>query len=193
MTKSLTAMLFAVLMIVSTTAYTVETDIGKTNVVVVTGTAQVRVTPDQATFYAYLQATGKSAQQATDNAETIVDQAIKSLQGIVSKDDIGTSSINVYPIYDYSTGSPVISGYTVYQSLTILIRGVTNNNNKISRTIDALANAGVSSISGINYSSSDPNLGKAEARRQAYNEASDAASQYASLSRRRLGRILKID
>ncbi len=80
---------------------------------------------------------------------------IKNLQGIATKDDIGTTYITVYPKYDFSSGSPVIVGFTVYQSITITIRGVSNTNNKISKAIDAIATAGVSSISGITYDTAD--------------------------------------
>ncbi len=82
-----------------------------------------------------------------------MDKIISNLQGLVNKNDIGTSFFSIYPKYDFSSGSPVIVGYTVYQSLTITIRGITNNNNKISRVIDAITKGGAPlTISGITYS-----------------------------------------
>ncbi len=111
----------------------------------------------------------------------------------VGANDISTSSISVYPKYDYSNGTSTIVGYTVYVSLTITIRGINNNSSKIARVIDGLASAGVTSIYGLSYDTTDPNAGKAVARRNAWNDAATKARQYAQLSGRKLGKVLIIE
>jgi len=98
----------------------------------------------------------------------------------------------VYPQYNYTNGSSVIIGYTVYVSLTITIRGIDTNSQKIARIIDGLASAGATSISGITYDTVDPNAGKAVARTNAWNDALSKAKQYAQLSGRKLGKVLVI-
>lgn len=111
----------------------------------------------------------------------------------VAQNDISTSSISVYPRYDYSNNTQTIIGYTVYVSLTITIRGIGSNNDKIARVIDGLASAGVTSIYGLTYDTSDPNAGKVDARRNAWNDAQAKARQYAQLAGRRLGKVLIIE
>ncbi len=111
----------------------------------------------------------------------------------VSKDEITTSYISIYPKYDYSTGTGVIVGYTVYVSLTITIKGIYNDNSKVAAVIDGIASAGVSSISGITYDSSDPSYGKDNARKAAFADATNKAKQYAKLAGRKLGKIVIID
>jgi uncharacterized protein YggE len=54
--NTITLALLATLMIASINAYQVETDISKTNVIVTTGNAEIRVKPDIATIFVYLTA-----------------------------------------------------------------------------------------------------------------------------------------
>ncbi len=111
----------------------------------------------------------------------------------VSKNDVTTSSIGVYPRYNYTSTGSVIIGYTVYVYLSITIRGIDTNPNKIGTIIDAIASTGVSSIYGITYDTTNPYAGKAQARKNAWNDAVSKAKQYAALSSRKLGKVLVID
>ena len=111
----------------------------------------------------------------------------------ITQDDISTSYLNVYPKYDYSSGTGVIVGYTVYINLTINIRGIDSNRTKIASVIEGIATSGVSSISGITYDSSNPDAGKTAARKAAFSDASNKAKQYAQLACQKLGKIVIID
>ena len=111
----------------------------------------------------------------------------------MGQNDITTSSISVYPKYDYTNGTSTIVGYTVYISLTITIRGIANNSDKIARVIDGLASAGVTSIYGLSYDTSDRTARTVDARRNAWNDALAKARQYAQLAGRRLGKVLVIE
>ena len=111
----------------------------------------------------------------------------------VGKNDITASSISVYPRYDYSSGTGVIVGSTVYLSLTINIRGIDQNSQKIASVIDAVASVGATSVYGITYDTTDPNAGKSVARKNEWNDAWNKAKQYAQLSGRKLGKVLIID
>ncbi len=77
-------------------------------------------------------------------------------------------------------------------SLTITIRGIANNSDKIARVIDALASAGVTSIFGLTYDITDRPAKTIEARRNAWNDALAKARQYAQLSGRKLGKVVVI-
>lgn len=111
----------------------------------------------------------------------------------VTKSDIQTSYISVYPKYDYSSGVGVINGYTVYISITITIRGIDKNSKRIANVVDDISSAGVNSISGVTYDTVDPNSGKSVARKNAWNDASAKAKQYAQLAGRKLGKVLAIE
>jgi uncharacterized protein YggE len=160
----------------------------------VQGNGETRVRPNVATLYASLSQEGKTASEALDKINTQLNQITSVLQlNGVGQNDISTSSISVYPRYDYTNGTSTVIGYIVYVSLTITIRGIGGNSEKIARVIDGLASAGVSSIYGLSYDTSDPNAGKVDARRNAWNDAVAKARQYAQLAGRKLGKVLIIE
>ncbi len=129
-----------------------------------------------------------------DKINTQLTQIINVLQlNGVGQNDITTSSISVYPKYDYTNGTSTIVGYTVYMSLTITIRGISNNSEKIARVIDGLASAGVTYIYGLSYDTSDRVARTVDARKNAWNDASLKAKQYGQLAGRRLGKVLVIE
>ena len=92
-------------------------------------------------------------------------------QNNVPKSDIQTSYISVYPKYDYSSGTGVVVGYTVYLSLTITVRGIDKNPTKVADVIEGLAMAGVSSVSSVNYDTSQPEMARSLARKAALADA----------------------
>lgn len=77
--------------------------------------------------------------------------------------------------------------------MTVTIRGIDTNSQRIARVIDALASAGVSSIYGLTYDTTDPSAGKSVARKNAWNDAVAKAKQYAQLSGRKLGKVIIIE
>ena len=160
----------------------------------VQGNGETRVRPNIAIIYASLFQDGKTASEALDKINTQIQQITSVLQlNGVGQNDITTSSVGVYPKYDYSNGTSTIVGYTVYISLTITIRGIANNSDKIARVIDGLASAGVTSIYGLSYDTSDRTARTIDARRNAWNDALAKARQYAQLAGRRLGKVLVIE
>ena len=164
------------------------------NSVKVAGVGENSVKPDIAIIYAYLSVDGSSASDALSILDTRIDTLTKSLYGNgVSSDDLKTSSLSVYPRYNYTNGTSVIIGYTVYVSLTVTIRGIDKNSQRLAKTVDALASAGVSSIYGLSYDTSNPSVGKVGARNSAWYDATLKAKQYAQLAGRKLGKVLIIE
>ncbi len=119
------------------------------------GTGQLSVEADIAIIYASIMKDGATVADALNNVETTLN-ALDSVfkQNNISKTDVQTSYISVYPKYDYSTGNSIINGYTMYLSLTITIIGIDKDSNKVAGVIEGIANAGVNSVSGITYDSS---------------------------------------
>lgn len=164
------------------------------NSIRVQGQGEVNIQPNIAILYASLTANGNTASAALNTIDSQLSSIINTLQvNGVSSNDISTSSISVYPQYNYTNGTSVVIGYTVYLSLTVTIRNIDTNSQRVGKVIDALASAGVSSVSGITYDTSDPNAGKSTARKNAWNDALSRAKQYAQLSGRKLGKVLLID
>ena len=163
------------------------------NSVKVAGTGEYRVKPDIALIYAYLSVEGSSASDALNVLDTKLDSLNSALNiNGVSDNDIKTSSLSVYPRYNYTNGTSYIIGYTVYVSLTVTIRNIDKNTQKLAKVVDALASAGVSSIYGLSYDLSNPMAGKSAARSLAWFDAQAKAKQYAQLAGRKLGKVLII-
>ena len=165
-----------------------------TNSIRVQGQGENRIKPNIAMLYASISADGNTASDALNLIDDQLSSITNALQvNGVGQNDISTSSISVYPKYNYSSGTSVIVGYTVYISLTVTIRGINTNSQRIARVIDALASAGVNSIYGLTYDTVDPSAGKSVARKNAWNDAVAKAKQYAQLSGRKLGKVIIID
>ena len=163
------------------------------NSVRVQGQGENRIKPNIAILYASLSADGNTASAALNSIDdqlTSINNAL-TVNG-VSQSDISTSSISVYPKYNYTNGTSVVIGYTVYLSLTVTIRGIDTNTQRIGKVVDALASSGVNSIYGLTYDTVDPSAGKSTARTSAWNDAVAKAKQYAQLSGRKLGKVLII-
>ena len=77
--------------------------------------------------------------------------------------------------------------------MTIDIRGINKDSTKLGAVIDGIVKAGVSSISGITYSNSNPDVGTTLARKLAFKDATNKAKQYAQLAGRKLNKIILID
>lgn len=98
------------------------------NTIVVQGLGENRITPNIASLYAYYTTTGNTSSSALSAMESKISDLIGSLKSSgVSSNDITTSSISVYPNYNYTNGTSVISGYSVYESLTVIIRDIDTN------------------------------------------------------------------
>lgn len=77
--------------------------------------------------------------------------------------------------------------------MTITIRGINKDSTKLGAVIDGIVKAGVTSISGIYYSNSNPDVGTTLARKLAFADATNKAKQYAQLAGRKLNKIILID
>lgn len=145
-------------------------------------------------MYASLSVDSKTTAQGLND----INSKLNSIKNVlksngVNDNDLTTSSISVYPRYNYTNGSNVIIGYTVSISLTVGIRGIDSNSQKIANIIDGLVKSGVTSIYGLTYDTVDPNAGKSAARKNAWNDASGKAREYAQLAGRKLGKVVIIE
>lgn len=169
------------------------------NVIVVSGEGKVSAAPDIATISFTASedaATASAAQSAAAKDNNAALAALKTFS--IASADIQTSSYNVYPKYStpapcvYSASSGVsggvmmpvpvcpptestVIGYTASQSVTVKVRNLDN----VGSIVTALGSAGVSNISGPDFTIDNPEAVQAQARSLAIADARNQAGTLA--------------
>ncbi len=144
------------------------------------GTAAGR--PDIAVVNLGIETEAKSAQEAYELNSKLSSRLIKVLNemGIENK-NIRTTSISLYPEYNYENEKPTIKGYKAYNSFEIKIDDIDYAGKVIDRSIEA----GVNRINGIYFKLSDDRL--KELREAALKRAVEDASIKANTIAETLG------
>ena len=144
------------------------------------GTGEVTATPDLATISFTIRDTQKELKNAQDKVTAKESAVLKFLdtQNIDEK-DIKTESYSSYPKYDYGTpcysgmmvpcrqDAPTIIGYEVSEYISVKIRDIT----KAGEIIKGIGAVGVSEMNGPNFSIENEDALKAEARKEAIEDA----------------------
>jgi uncharacterized protein YggE len=158
----------------------------------VTGVGTSTVTPDAVRFFASVSVIAKSNKEALAGASrsaTAVRGALRD-NGIATK-DIKTSSLTVYPEYNYSQdkGQELV-GYRATQSFTVVIRKADN----AGAVIDAVVSAGGDAvqINGISPFLSNGAAATEKAREAAVADARARANSYAKYLGVSLGRVISL-
>jgi len=171
------------------------------NTITLSGHGEVQAVPDIANVFFTIRKEGKTVREAQDKVAEVEKSALASLkENNVEEKDIKTSNASFNPKYEYrySAGAPcnefgcpprpgknVIVGYEAYESLTVKVRN-TDDVGKIMQDLGAL---GVSELNGPNFAIDDEDELKAEARKQAIDDAREKAKALAKDLGVRLGNI----
>ena len=156
----------------------------------VTGVGTASVTPDAVRFFASvsnLSATNKTALSNASTAASAVRKAL-SANNIATK-DIKTSSLTVYPEYNYTQDKgQILTGYRATQSFTVVIRKAES----AGTVIDAVVAAGNETvqINGVYPFLSNGAAATEQARAAAVADAKARATSYAKLLGESLGRVI---
>jgi len=156
--------------------------------VTVSGTAIIRSAPDEAIVGLGVQTQANTAQGAlSQNAEKMVSvlQAVEA-QG-VTRADIATSSVSLYPTYGQS--GTEITGYQAANQVDVTVR----NMDKVGAVIDAAVGAGANFTNGVTFQVSDQNRGVNDALTAAVENARSKAEALAAAGGARLGQVLSIE
>jgi len=149
------------------------------------GTASGR--PDMAVLQLAVQATGRTAAEALNNANA---SATKLLAAIKAKgigdDDIVTSGVSVYPGSNDGTKRTTPT-FTASNSVQVKIHGVDKVGPVIDASVAAAGDAAV--VQGVNFTFEDDGQLRQEARNRALQSAKTKAEQLAQASGVGLGRI----
>lgn len=111
-------------------------------------------------------------------------EAIKAL-GIEAK-DIKTSSYNLYPQYDYSVGTPTITGYEASQTITVKIR----NQDLTGQVISKATSLGATNTSNLRFEADEDTAAEQLAREEAIAKARVQAEAIAKSMGKRLGNVV---
>jgi len=146
----------------------------KTSLTVV-GYGLVRYTPDLLSISFTMIGQGASAEEALTRCSEKTVAVINLLKSLgVSEEDMRTSYVNVYPVYDWEAKPPRIIGYEAQYSLSVLVRETP----MAGKVIDNAVKAGADRIDGIVFtlSSGKENELKSEAIKAAVEDSRAKAS-----------------
>ena len=119
------------------------------------GTASAK--PDLVTLSLGVQATGETAMEALElNSEQMAAVIDELLEAGIDEEDIQTSGINLYPVYDneqrFGSSEPrEIVGYRAQNTVTVTVHEI----EMAGEVLDAAVTAGANTVSGIRFGLSD--------------------------------------
>jgi uncharacterized protein YggE len=160
-----------------------------TRSVTVSGHGKVTVKPDTASLSLGVSVTASKANDALRQAANKADTLIKVLTSAgVSKDDITTSGVSLYPQYD-NTGR-TITGYNASNNMTVTIRKLGDAGTIIDAAAALVGNE--INIGGISFYVNDTEAVLGAARAAAIVNAKARADQYAGAANAKVGAVMTI-
>ena len=175
------------------------------NTITLSGHGEVQAVPDIASVYFTISKVSKTVKEAQGGVAEIEKKALDFLKTEdIADRDIKTTNASFSPKYDYvrtlcpqmgvngsgvsydcGTGKQVLVGYEASESVTVKIR----NTDDAGTIMQGLGATGVSNLSGPNFEIDDEDALKAEARKQAIEDAREKARVLAKDLGVKLGRI----
>ena len=157
----------------------------------VTGEGEVSAAPDFARVTLGVTTAGKDAggaMAANAKAANALVALIKA-EGVAPA-DIQTSDVSISPTFSQSspgqTSSPTITGYSVSNNLTVIVRDIP----RLGGLLDKAVSAGANSIYGIGFGHNNPSALLDKARPLAVADAKRKAEIYADAGGARIGRLM---
>lgn len=157
-----------------------------------TGTASIAVKPDQAEIDIGVVNEADTAQAAAAANASETAKVLDEMKRAGGPDaEIRTQSYSVHPRYrhDPQGREPVIVGFTASNILHVTVREI----KKVSALIDAATESGANQIHGIQFTIRDEQAARAEALRQATQNALAGAEAMAAAASAKLGKILSVE
>ena len=156
----------------------------------VAGTGRVRLQPDRFSFTVGVQTQAPTVEEAVNENNTRVNAVIAALKKAgATPEEIQTSGFSIYPQQDYSQGNlPRLLGYQVSNNIAVTKKQI----GEAGKLLQAAVGAGVNTSSGLSFSVSDPQRGRDQGLRAAFDDARAKATLLASAAGRTLGQALAI-
>ena len=152
----------------------------------VIGTATVTLTPDMAELTVGVETRADTVNGAVTGNSEALNAVIEALKAAgVAENDMSTRNYYVGAEYDYSVSPAALSGYSVNNNLTIIVRDI----DMIGAVIDAATAAGANQVYGVTFRSSQMADGHDRALALAVQEGMRKAQLMAEASGRELGQL----
>lgn len=135
-----------------------------------TGNGSVPVRPDQVQVTVGVITQGDTAQAASDQNATSVNNVLGALRQLLGQNaDIKTTGYSISPIYKSNpgTGTSTLAGYTA----TYTIQATSGDLSMAGKIIDAATQAGANNVGGLSFGLKDPEPARAQALRAAAAQA----------------------
>jgi uncharacterized protein YggE len=143
----------------------------------VSGVGRVRITPDVADVQLGVTVQGETAQEASNEAARIMEAVIAAIIAAgIPEEDIQTTQLNLYPVYDYNDNPPEIEAWEANNLVTVTVRDV----EAVGQVVGAATDAGATNVQGISFRVDDPAEAEAQARSAAVADARAKAEQLAA-------------
>ena len=161
--------------------------------IVMTGTGEATAVPDQLTFRFTVDRKADDVSVALAAANASMRRVLAALEAEgVAKKDVQTTGLSVRPDYDYgSSGPPVLTGYVVRESASVLVRELRGSG----KALTAAARAGGNAVRlhGLALRIGDRDALMSRARDAAVAEARAKAEQYAEATGQVLGPVVSLE
>jgi uncharacterized protein len=156
----------------------------------VTGTGRVTLTPDRASFTVGVQTVGPSLAAASQDNAARMTAIVAALRKAGATDrELRTTGLSIYPQQSAEPGKqPRIVGYQVSNNVTVTRNDVAT----IGALLEAAAQAGANTVSGVNFTVSDTARGRDTGLQAAFADAKAKADVLARAAGRSVGRALAI-
>lgn len=156
----------------------------------VTGTGRVTLTPDRASFSVGVQTVGPSLAAASQENAARMTAILAALRKAGATDrELRTTGLSMYPQQSAEPGKqPRIVGYQVSNNVTVTRNDVAT----IGALLEAAAQAGANTVSGVNFTVSDSARGRDTGLQAAFADAKAKADVLARAAGRSVGRALAI-
>ncbi len=168
----------------ATTGQTIQTQLE--SLVNVTGEGKVKAVPDGVAIKVRVESQGNEARAVKAENDQTIDAVIKFLrsQGIDSK-NVQTEYINLNKNYDYNKK---VYNYVANQTLTVTLKDLS----KYEGVMAGLLNSGINRIDGVQFTASNMEALRSEARIKAITNAKEKASAYAKALGQSIGYAVQI-
>jgi uncharacterized protein YggE len=159
--------------------------------IVMTGTGEASGVPDEVAFDVTVTQTAGDVSTALDQAASAAHRVLAALgdAGVASK-DVQTTGLSIRPQYDYVNGSSVLTGYTASESLSVLVKKLSDAGDAITTAVDAGGNA--VRVGNVRLKIGDTDALMEQARDDAVAQAKEKADQYAQAAGATLGSVVSV-
>jgi len=161
------------------------------NQVSITGQGKISYQPDIAKISLGMQV--DKAPTAEAALKQLNEKMNKILAGVdalgIKKEDVKTEAYSVSPQYDYKDGVSTVAGYSANQKVEIKVSNIQEDKEMVSKVIAAASASGTNQVNGIEFTVSNLNDLKQQARILAIKDAKSKSASLAAAAGVKIGKV----